>query len=116
MIDTLSVPHLTDDADFGALANSTLQSPPDNPRLNVNADGTLFTMRSALRGPDGDKWELEQGKEFTRLLSTGTGMISFFNLSLFKLSIFNLSLFKLTIFRFGNRPPAGPCDSLGNQI
>ena len=29
-------------------------------------------MRSALRGPDGDKWELEQEKEFTRLLSTGT--------------------------------------------
>jgi hypothetical protein len=72
MIDALSAPHLIDDNDFGALAYSTFHSSPDDPRLNVNADGSPLTMRSALRGPDGDKWEIEQGNEFTRLLKSRT--------------------------------------------
>ena len=72
LFDVLSSPDTYDADSFEAFANSTFHSSPDDPRLNINADGTPLTMRSALRGPDGDKWELEQGKEFTRLLSTGT--------------------------------------------
>ena len=72
MFDVLSAPTVFDSDGFDASAHSTFHSSPDDPRLNINADGTPLTMRSALRGPDGDKWEAEQAKEFTRLLGSKT--------------------------------------------
>jgi len=49
-----------------AYANSTYHSSPDDPRLNVTPEGNPLTMRSALSGPNGEKWRVEQGNEITR--------------------------------------------------
>ena len=44
-----------------------------NSAIDLNADGTILTSNSALRGPDAELWEAAHAEEIERLLSSGTG-------------------------------------------
>ncbi len=55
-----------------AQANSTYHSSPDDPILNVSADGKAFNYNNLRKGKDGDLWRNEYGVEIKKLLDKKT--------------------------------------------
>ena len=47
-----------------------------NSAIDLNADGTILTSNSALKGPEAELWEAAHAEEIEILLSSGTGHIA----------------------------------------
>jgi len=55
-------------ANSATRANSVFES---FSAVDLNADGSILTFRSAMMGPDKDKWLKAHGEELTRLIEQG---------------------------------------------
>ena len=47
-----------------------------NSAIDLNADGTILTSNSALKGPEAELWEAAHAEEIEILLSSETGHIA----------------------------------------